>query len=154
MMSATKMNPTDARSGMIPVAATSIAAAASCPRRALICGRPEICPVRKPRPARRSTSCPADHCAVSFVRGQLAGILDAQGRREEARELEVVRPGIKSKAEGDVLLQLVEAEALLLLGKRQEAIEAGRCSLTASKNDAQRQRIYGKLSELGLIPDK
>ena len=28
----------------------------------------------------------ADHWAVSLVRGQLAGILDAQGRREEARE--------------------------------------------------------------------
>jgi tetratricopeptide (TPR) repeat protein len=139
---------------------------------------------------------PADHWAASHVRGQLAGILDALGRREEAREqyqrtlqeelksvggneldssltatrfflgdllirtgdaaaaLDIVRPGIQSKPEGDAALQLVEAEALLLIGKRVEAIEAARRSLASSTTDAHRERINNRLIELGLVPDK
>ncbi len=55
---------------------------------------------------------------------------------------------------GDAAMRLVEAEALLLLGKRVEAIGAARRSLTPSKNDAQRERINGRLVELGLVRDQ
>ena len=139
---------------------------------------------------------PSNHWAVAHVRGQLAGILDAQGRLEEAREqyqrtlqeelehvngneldsslrpirfffgdllmrmgdataaLDIVRPGIQSTPEGDGFLRLVEAEALLQLGRRVEAMEAARSSLASSRSEAQRERITERLTELGLMPDK
>ena len=138
---------------------------------------------------------PVDHWAVPFVRGQLAGILDSLGRREEAREqyqvtlkeellsvdgneldpsltatryflgdllvrmgdataaLDVVRPGLSFTPAGGVAsLQLVEAEALLMLGKRVEAVEAARRSLALSVDEAARQRIQARLTELDLMP--
>jgi predicted negative regulator of RcsB-dependent stress response len=139
---------------------------------------------------------PTDHWAISHVRGQLAGILDALGRHAEAREqyqralqeelksvhgneldpslratraflgdllirmgdpaaaLDIVRPGIHSTPEGDASLRLVEAEALLQLGKRVEAMEAAQRSLASSRSDALRERLTNRLSELGLVPDK
>jgi tetratricopeptide (TPR) repeat protein len=135
---------------------------------------------------------PSDHWTASHVRGQLAGILDTVGRREEAREqyqralqaelravngneldaslrpirfllgdllvrmgdgaeaLNIVRPGIQSKPEDTAALQFVEAEALVLVGERDEAIQAGRRSLASSTDDAQRERIAARLRELGL----
>jgi tetratricopeptide (TPR) repeat protein len=62
--------------------------------------------------------------------------------------LEAVLPslGIAGKLEG--ILRVVQAEALLQLGRRDEAIAAGRAGLAGSTSDVQRERIATRLQEV------
>ena len=86
--------------------------------------------------------------AVVITRYFLADYLRRQGRAEEA--LAAIAPSLDVGAEKAWLLYVVEAEALLALGRREYAAVAAERALELAPSDEQRTEITARLAAAGL----
>ena len=86
--------------------------------------------------------------AVVITRYFLADHLRRQGRAEEA--LAAIAPSLDVGAETAWLLYVVEAEALLALGRRQYAAVAAERALALAPSDEKRAEITARLAAAGL----
>ena len=86
--------------------------------------------------------------AVVITRYFLADHLRRQGRAEEA--LAAIAPSLDVGAEKAWLLYVVEAEALLALGRREYAAVAAERALVLAPSDEQRAEVPARLAAAGL----